>query len=143
MMKRIAAVFILVVVFLSGCAEKEEIYTERCCVCGDDVEKFIRTVYGDYICASCLWKEEWQICSECGLVYNPEEFDCADGYCTGCTETETWFCSGCEGRCALNHLLDLGNGYYLCATCATPYLLEASPDLPGEVKVFSPYVPRE
>lgn len=142
MKKLLAAVS--AVVLLAGCSVKQEpAYTERCKVCGDDVDRFIRTVYGDNICASCFWEEVWQMCRECGLAYDLDEFDCADGYCAGCAETETWYCSVCEMRYGLDHLVDLGNGYYLCSSCAAPCLLEAVPEIAGDVADMSPFVARE
>ena len=141
-MKRIVAAAV-VLFLLTGCGKQETVYTESCAVCRDDVDRFIRTVYEDYVCASCFWIERWQICNGCGLAYNPDEFNCADGYCSGCAEEETWYCSKCETRHALEHLLDLGNGFSLCPECAAPYLLESDPDIPQKIERSSPFVPKE
>lgn len=140
--KRLLSIIIAAAIFIPGCSEQETVvYTERCGVCGDDVPRFIRTVYEDYICASCFWEEGWQMCRGCDLAYSLDEFDCADGFCSNCAENESWSCSVCEERYGFDHLVDLENGYYLCATCAGPYILESAPDVPSEVAEFSPFIP--
>lgn len=143
-MKRSILIVFATILVLCGCTEREstDVYTERCSVCGDDVDRFIRTVYDDYVCASCFWKEDWQMCNGCGLAYDLNEFDCADGYCSGCSELETWPCSVCEERFALAHMLDVGDGYYLCAQCSGQFLFEANPQIGDEIKENSPLISR-
>ena len=134
---------VVIVALLAGCAgEQGTVEKERCNVCGDDVDRFIRTVYEDYICASCFWKDGWQICRGCDLAYDLDEFDCADGYCTGCAETYAWSCSVCEERYGLDHLVDLGNGYYLCAACTAPRILDNAPEIAGDIAAISPFAQR-
>ena len=145
-MKRI--VFCLLMLSaLVGCSntqsEENYVYTEPCSICSDSVDRWIETAYGDNICARCFMENDWDVCASCGLAYDLNEFDCADGYCTGCAELKTWQCSVCEGQYALDHLADLGNGYYLCTGCAGSYLLEAAPEISSEIEAISPFVSRD
>ena len=139
------ALVVILVVILCGCAREDEpsTPTQFCSECGDEVDRWIKSSYGGFVCARCFGEENCSICRGCGLAYSQDEFDCCDGYCTGCAETEAWSCSVCEERFALDHLADLKNGYYLCAACACGYLIDADPGIGKEIESLSPFVPRE
>lgn len=136
-MKKIL-VLLLGLPLLFGCtAQREEPYTELCMECGEYVQQLIQTDDAG-ICASCFQQENWQVCRGCQVAYQPDLFS-ADGYCIGCSESLTWWCSVCEEGYGLDHLADLGNGYFLCAKCAGQYLLSADPSIAGYIQELSPY----
>lgn len=120
-MKKVLLVSVMAVaLFLSGCNDSTE--KVNCYECGDLVDRWIECGPDDAICARCFQENGYQICRGCGYAYNPKYTDSYDGYCAGCAELQTWTCSLCEERYALDRLADLGDGYYLCADCTLYYL---------------------
>lgn len=117
-----------------------EIIREHCPVCKEESDFIFHTAYGDGICPVCFTKEKFYICNGCQLAYLPDR-EQPDGYCYGCAETKTWMCSRCEERFAIEHMIHVGGGYYLCAYCAEYFLQEADPQIEEKVKEFSPFIP--
>lgn len=132
--------FFSVCLLLTGCNQKQTayVYKETCEICHESVEQWIPTVYESKVCADCFYQNGWEICRGCGLAYDPSDFDCVDGYCTGCAEENTWGCSICESWLGLDHLVDIGDGYYLCPDCASGLILGKC----DEIKKNSQFVSR-
>lgn len=133
--------WVLAVLFLTaGCGQKQDQYVQKesCEVCMEFVDRWIPTVYEGEICASCFCKSEYSVCRGCNLAYDISEFDCVDGYCTGCAEKNAWGCSICESLYGIDHLVDLGDGYYICPECAKQFLSDET----NAVKKNSPFVSR-
>lgn len=129
----------LLIALLVGCSNEEDpnVYREPCSICHKEVESWISTVYGDKICASCFYQEGYSVCRGCNLAYSTSEFDCADGYCTDCAEENVWGCSLCEALYGLDHLVDLGDGYYICPKCAGNFLSDETEIIKKESPLIS------
>lgn len=111
-MRKIIA-FVLAALVLTGCERKE---TVRCYNCGDQVDRWIST-WDESVCATCFAQYGYQICLDCGLAYDADDWDAADGYCANCADENTWNCSICEECFDVDDLAEIEPGYFLCAGC--------------------------
>ena len=135
MKKRLAAFTAAIALLLSGCGSSAE--KVNCYECGDLVDRWIDTANWEQVCASCFVEKEYRVCMKCGLVYKPGYADDADGYCGGCAETETWYCAYCEERMDINDMVEVDDGYFLCAECV---YREAKPFDNAFTETFSDYL---
>lgn len=100
---------------LTGCSS---LNAERvdCYECGDSVTRWIDLASGEYVCATCFEKREYQVCLDCGLGYRPD-YGGAAGYCEGCAEKDTQYCGQCEERKSIENLVELDDSSYICVKC--------------------------
>ena len=112
--KKLLAGFAALLV-LTGCSS---VSAERinCYECGDSVDRWIELYSGDAVCADCFAKWGYQTCLDCGKGYRPDNGG-ADGYCERCAETDTWYCIQCNQQKSLANLVEVDDGYYMCADC--------------------------
>lgn len=112
--KKLLAGFAALIV-LAGCSS---IGAERvdCWECRDSVTRWIDLSNGEYVCATCFEECGYQVCLKCGLGYDPDVGG-SGGYCETCAETEAWYCIQCHDPKSLSDLVEVDDGYYMCADC--------------------------
>lgn len=112
--KKLLAGFAALIV-LTGCSYLD---AERvdCYECGDSVTRWIDLASGEYVCATCFEKREYQVCLDCGLGYRPDDGG-VDGYCERCAENDTQYCIQCEERKSIEDLVELDDSSYICVKC--------------------------
>lgn len=113
--KKLLAGFAALLV-LTGCSYLD---AERvdCYKCGDSVDRWIDVGGDDAVCARCFTEYGFRICLECRTAYIPGDGDDVDGYCGSCASTGAWYCIQCEEPKRLENLVEVDDGYYMCADC--------------------------
>lgn len=109
-------IVLLMALIMCGCSYGEE--TQSCDLCNKQapVATLVYTKNDDCVCAKCFQENNYSKCISCGEIYQPG-WDCYEGYCISCSETETWFCVVCEEYKKTDSLAQVADGYYMCADC--------------------------